>query len=314
MQSHAHTFYAMASDCRVLIEGAGVEAARAGAAAVEDEVHRIEARYSRFRKDSELSRINHIAAAGGETRIDAETAALIAFAQALFAKSGGVFDITTGLLRRAWNFDRAEIPPPSEIEALKSRIGLEKLVLEGDHLTFTQVGMELDFGGLGKEFAVDRGVEVLAELGLNHCLVDLGGDIRVTGPREDGSPWRIGVRDPAAPQNAIACYDLASGALATSGDYLRNIVVRGHRYGHILDPRTGWPAQGLTSASVVAPTCLVAGGVASAALAMGEAGTEWLAALGLPYLAIDAAMGLRQEGFSVSGPDQIAILTDLPGE
>ena len=166
------------------------------AAAAEAEVRRIEARYSRYRADSELSRINLIAAAGGTTDVDAETAGLIAYAKACFQSSAGAFDITSGLLRQAWNFSQARLPEQRDIDALLPRIGLDKVSLSDGRLSFAQAGMELDFGGLGKEYAADRAAEVCSEMGARHGFVDLGGDIRVIGPQADGQPWRIGIRHP----------------------------------------------------------------------------------------------------------------------
>lgn len=282
-----HRFHAMASDCAVHLQAETPAASRNIALAAEGEVRRIEARYSRYRADSELSRINRVAAAGGETDIDAETAGLVAYARACFQSSGGAFDITSGLLRQAWNFSTARLPQPSDIEALLPRIGLDKVSLTDGHLSFARAGMELDLGGLGKEYAADRAAEVCGEQGARHGFVDLGGDIRAIGPQLDGAPWRIGIRDPRDGAAAVAEVALSFGALATSGGYERFIEVEGVRYCHILDPRTGWPARGLSSVTVITERCLVAGSLATSAMLKGGEGGAWLERLGVRHIVID---------------------------
>jgi thiamine biosynthesis lipoprotein len=242
MPSLVHQFYAMGSDCAVHLCGRTAEDLELFAAATEAEVRRIEARYSRYRGDSELSRINKVAATGGVIDIDAETVGLIAYAKACFAKSDGAFDITSGLLRTVWDFSVSRLSDQSSIGAVLPFIGFDKVALVNGQLHFGQPGMELDFGGLGKEYAADRAAEVCLELGARHGFVDLGGDIRVIGPQPDGLPWRIGIRDPREADRLVAEIALPNGALATSGDYERFIEVDGRRYCHILDPRTGWPA------------------------------------------------------------------------
>jgi thiamine biosynthesis lipoprotein len=151
--------------------------------------------------------------------------------------------------------------------------------------------MEIDFGGYVKEYAADRVAALCRELGARHGLVDLGGDIALVGPHPDGSPWRVGIRHPRIPGVALGWIPLASGAIASSGDYERFMVVDGRRYGHILDPRTGWPVQGLVCVSVVAPHCVVAGATTTIAMLQSpERGRTWLAETGLPHLCVDSQM------------------------
>ena len=282
-----HRFHAMASACAVHVQAETPAASAMIAVAAEAEVRRIETRYSRYRDDSELARINRVAAAGGVTEIDAETAGLIAYAKACFQSSAGAFDITSGLLRQAWKFSGARLPEQSEIDALLPRIGLDKVGLSDGRLSFAQAGMELDLGGLGKEYAADRAAEVCRELEARHGFVDLGGDIRVIGPQADGQPWRIGIRDPRGATAVVAQVALSGGALATSGDYERFIAVDGRRYCHLLDPRTGWPARGLSSVTVISERCLVAGSLATSAMLKGGEGTAWLESLGVRHIAVD---------------------------
>jgi thiamine biosynthesis lipoprotein len=287
MLSLVHQFYAMGSDCAVHLYGGTAKDIERFAAAAEEEIGRIEARYSRYRSDSELARINKVAATGDVIDIDAETAGLIAYAKACFAKSDGAFDITSGRLRAVWDFSVARLPDQRSIDAALPFIGLDNLVLANRRLHFLRPGMELDFGGLGKEYAADRAAEVCADLGVRHGFIDLGGDIRVIGPQPDGLPWRIGIRHPRDADRLAAEIALLNGALATSGDYERFIEVGGRRYCHILDPKTGWPAHGLSSVTVISDRCLVAGSLSTAAMLKGHAGAAWLHGLGVRHLVID---------------------------
>lgn len=297
MLSQVHHFYAMGSECAVHLCGGTAKDRELVASAAEEEIRRIEARYSRYRSDSELARINKIAAIGGVIDIDAETAGLLAYAKACFAKSGGAFDVTSGLLRTVWDFSASRLPDQSSIDAVLPFIGLDNVALVDGQIRFHRPGMELDFGGLGKEYAADRSAEVCTDLGARHGFVDLGGDIRVIGPQPDGLPWKIGIRHPRQTDRLVAQIALSSGALATSGDYERFVEVDGQRYCHILDPRTGWPARGLSSVTVISDRCLVAGSLSTAAMLKGSDGAAWLHSLGVRHVLID-----EQGNFSGTEP------------
>ena len=287
MHPFTSRFFALGSDCTLQIFCESKADAGGAAAAAVSEIGRIEARYSRYRAESELSRINAIARSGGSAVVDSETAGLLDYAYACFRRSEGLFDVTSGLLRSVWSFSSGHLPSQESIAALLPRIGLDKVEWHNPRLTFRLPGMEIDFGGLGKEYAADRAASVCKAMGIRHGLVDLGGDIRLIGPRPDGNPWLIGVRHPRSPASLMAKIELTSGALATSGDYERFIEVDGRRYCHILDPRSGWPARGLCSVSVMSDECLVAGSLATIAMLKGHEGVAWLASLGMRYVFMD---------------------------
>jgi FAD:protein FMN transferase len=287
MLSMVHQFYAMGSNCAVRLCGETAEKVEQFATATESEIRRIEERYSRYRGDSELGRINKVAATGGSIDIDAETAGLIAYAKACFAKSDGRFDITSGLLRTVWDFSASRLPDQGSIDAVLPFIGLDDVTLSENQLHFRKPGMELDLGGLGKEYAADRAAEICASLGARHGFVDLGGDIRAIGPQPSGLPWRVGIRHPREADKLVAEIALSNGALATSGDYERFIEVDGRRYCHILDPQTGWPAQGLSSVTVISDRCLIAGSLSTAAMLKGTDGAAWLQGLGVRHIVVD---------------------------
>lgn len=283
---YAVHFAAMASDCEVMLPAPDRAAAERLARCAIDEVRRIETKYSRYRPDSIVTRIG--AAAGQDwVELDAETAGLLGYADALFQSSGGVFDITSGVLRRAWDFRSAHVPDDAELAPLLDLIGWDKVERRPDAVRLPLAGMELDFGGFGKEYAADRAAAMLAAQGVRHGYVNLGGDLRALGPQPDGSPWRIGIQDPRNEGMTIAGLPLASGALATSGDYERFMEVDGQRYCHILDPRTGRPCGYWRSVSVLAPLTVAAGSYTTITMLKGEAGLDFLAGCGLAYLAVD---------------------------
>ena len=290
MNSRGFTFQAMSSTCEIRLEGgddaAMAEAARQAIA----EVQRIEFKYSRYRGDSIVSRIN--AAAGSDTAIevDAETASLLDFAGQLHALSDGLFDITSGVLRRAWDFKAARLPEPAALQALLPLMGWAQVAWSGQRIRLPSAGMELDFGGFGKEYAADRAMTVLATAGQGHGFVNLGGDIRVLGPRHDGSAWRFGIQHPRRADGTIASVEMREGALASSGDYERFFEHEGRRYCHILDPRTGWPVSSWASVSVTAPACVAAGALSTIAMLKGAQALDFLATQNASYLALDTAL------------------------
>jgi FAD:protein FMN transferase len=289
MLLYRHSFYAMGSQCAVHFFTDSEAEFERFALAAEAEVVRIERHYSRYRSDSELSRINAVAARGGSISIDEETAALITYAKACFVKSDGAFDITSGVLRAAWDFSSSLLPGQDRIDALLPHVGLDRVTVSDGHLHFSEAGMELDFGGLGKEYAADRAAEVSASMGARHGFIDLAGDIRIVGSQPEGLPWMVGIRHPRSADAVVAKVAMSGGALATSGDYERYIEVDGQRYCHVLDPRTGWPARGLSSVTVISDYCLVAGSLSTIAMLKGREGIEWLRQLGVRHFAVTDA-------------------------
>mgnify|MGYP000751778499 CR=1 FL=1 len=280
-------FRAMACDNEILVHAAARAQVADAAEVAIAEVKRIEAKYSRYRDDSIVSQINR-AAGHYPVAIDAETQNLLAYADACFTQSDGLFDITSGVLRHAWNFRSGTLPSAAAVATLVARVGWRRVERHDGAVFLPSTGMELDFGGFGKEYAVDRACELLRAHGVDHALVNLGGDMRATGPQSDGSAWRVGIRHPRRDGELLARVDLPGGALATSGDYERFMIVNGVRYAHVLDPRTGWPVtQTFQSVSARADVCLLAGSTTTIALLKGEvAGQQWLDEMACPYLAV----------------------------
>lgn len=251
------------------------------------EIRRIEAKYSRYQDTSIVSRIN--AAAGlHPVELDAETLSLIDFADRMHEQSDGLFDITSGVYRQIWDFQKAQCPSPGQIDAIRPLVGWTQVQREGAQLFLPRQGMQIDFGGLGKEYAADRAALVLRQQGVQHALVNLGGDIASVGTKPDGQPWTAGIRHPRDPAQIMASLQLFGQALATSGDYERYFEHAGQRYCHIINPQTGWPVQHFRSVSVVAPSCLLAGAVGTTVmLKQADATPEWVRQLNLPVLWMD---------------------------
>lgn len=293
-------FTAMASPCSIRVDGvpeSELDLARAAVKRAHAEVLRIEHKYSRYRADSVVGQIN--ARAGGEPTVcDEETAGLLDFAGGLFVRSGGRFDITSGVLSKAWDFRQARLPEPAVLESLLARVGWSRVQWDGLSIRLPQAGMEIDLGGFGKEYAADRAAQVLSDAGLLHALIDLGGDVRALGPRADGKPWQVGIRHPRKNGAILARFALDQGGLATSGDYERYFEHEGHRYCHILDARSGWPVAYWQSVSVVAPSCLAAGAMATLCMLWQAEGEALIRESGLPCLAV----GPRGERLQIPEP------------
>lgn len=286
MKLYRHVVVAMSCRNEFQLHADSAQAAAAACAAATAELARIEALWSRYRPDSIVSRIN--AAAGvAAVAVDEETALLLDYAAQAWQVSGGLFDITSGVLRRAWRFADGKAPAPQAIAACLPLIGWSQAHWEKPLFRLPHAGMEIDFGGLGKEYAADRIATLWRARGIAG-LINLGGDIVATGTAGH-EPWRIGIQHPRRPGELAAVLPLVEGALATSGDYERCLIVDGKRYCHVLNPFTGWPAGELASVSVLAPSCLVAGTLATTAMLKGGEGADWLAAQGLRHLVIPAA-------------------------
>ena len=292
-------FSAMACDCEVRIAGLSRRKAEPLAKLAIAEVQRIESKFSRYRAASVVSRINAAAGSGHAVDVDAETAHLLDFAAKLHGMSDGLFDATSGSLRKAWDFRAARLPEPARIEALLPLVGWQQVRWKDSRIELPIAGMELDFGGFGKEYAADRAATLLQQHGVRHGMVNLGGDIRLVGPRPGGMPWSLGIQHPRDEHRMLASLALSVGALATSGDYERYFERDGVRYCHVLNPRTGWPVRAWRSVSVVAPACLAAGALTTVAMLKGSEALAFLASQNVDYLAVDAGGGIHQHATEV---------------
>jgi FAD:protein FMN transferase len=270
------TFSAMASPCEVLMDVRDRREAGHLLAIAATEAWRIEDKLSRYLPGSIVDLINR--SDGALIAVDQETAHLLDFAARLHDLSEGRFDVTSGVLRRVWSFDGSR-PPPSadEIAAILPLVGWRRVQWDGERIRLAP-GMQIDFGGIGKEYAVDRAARLLAAATPASSVVNFGGDLTVTRPRAGGEPWTIGIEDVAAERHASRLVMLRSGALATSGTTKRFLSIDGVRYGHILDPTSGWPvADCPRSVTVAANTCVEAGMLATFAMLEGPKAEQFLA-------------------------------------
>lgn len=279
-------FHALGGPCEVLVDAGDTPALNSALMAVADETWRIEDKFSRYQPTGVVHQIN--SANGAEILLDEESSGLIDYADTCHRLSDGSFDITSGVLRRVWRFDGSKtLPSRKSVDRVLAFVGWHKAVWHKPCLQL-RPGMEIDLGGIGKEYAVDRAAMLLEHLGFKAALVNFGGDLRATGPRHNGNPWVIGIDNPRETgRNCLAGRPITSGAMATSGDARRFILAKGRRYGHILNPRTGWPVlDAPRSVTVQAPTCLEAGMLATFGILMGADAEVFLQSQNVPHFII----------------------------
>jgi thiamine biosynthesis lipoprotein len=272
-------FEAMASPCSVLVDGADdAELLRLGAIA-ERSALRVEHKWSRYRDDNIVHRINH--AGGAPVGVDDETVRLIDYAAVMWRESEGRFDITSGALRRAWRFDGSDrVPDADQVAALLPLVGWDKVRWAPPELQLPP-GMEIDFGGIGKEYAVDVTLRELAAASDRPVLINFGGDLAASKARQNG-PWLVGID--SGTSGRAPMIKLERGAIATSGDTRRFLLKDGVRYSHVLDPRTGWPVKDAPRAvTVAAETCTEAGTLSTLAMLRGADAEAFLKSRGCDH-------------------------------
>jgi thiamine biosynthesis lipoprotein len=274
----------MASPCEIHVDDADLAAAERIVRLVAAEARRIEAKLSRYRRGNVVDEIN--TANGRPVVVDDETAGLLDYAARLYELSDGNFDVTSGVLRRVWRFDGSDRVPTAEaVAALLPIVGWDKVRWRAPQITLLP-GMEVDLGGIGKEYAVDRAAALVKPLSTK-CLLNFGGDLLALGPQAGGAPWRVGIESLTVEATAAKHIELRVGALATSGDARRFLLKDGKRYGHILDPKTGWPVERAPrSVTVAAATCTEAGMLATLALLQGPDAEAFLEAQGVQFWAL----------------------------
>jgi thiamine biosynthesis lipoprotein len=265
------SFQAMNTICRVHFRTTNVKLASDLESEVLQWVAWFEARYSRFIPDSLIGQIN--SAAGQHwVDVDPETDALFNLCQEMIFFTRGVFDPTALPLIRLWNWkaNPPQVPDPETIRAAQELVGWRKIQRRPGAIFLPRPGMSIDLGGIGKEYAVDRVFTLVLQRGVQSVLVDFGADVRVRGEPPEKGAWHIGLEDPKNPGQVWVGVAVTNHAVATSGDYLRHFLHQGRRYGHILDPRTGYPVNnGILSVSVIAPHCTVAGILSTSVFVLG---------------------------------------------
>lgn len=245
------------------------ENASAALDAAEETLRTLDAKLDRHDETSTVSALNR-----DGTVEDAELAQLTDIAQTIGALSGGAFDPTVAPVMDAWDFtgDAPRVPSDEELSALLAHVGLEKLSVDGNTIALSD-GAQLDLGGIAKGYAADLLRAQLEKEGVTSATLDLGGDVFVMGRKTDGSDWRIAVKDPADTESYLGVVSAADKFIVTSGVYERYFEENGVRYHHILDPKTGCPAEsGLVSVTVLCENGAWADALSTACFVLGPDG------------------------------------------
>lgn len=278
------------------------------AAAIDDafaEMKRIEGLMSRWIAESEVSKINGLAAIR-PTRVSPEVLKVIRRAGEISKASGGYFDISIGGLLDLWGFegDGGRVPGKNEVDEALCSVGYKGIHVDvtASSVELRRKGMRIDLGGIAKGYAVDRAFEVLASRGYGNLIVNAGGDMRVGGKKPKG-PWIIGIQDPRDRSRMLATLDASDVCVATSGDYERYFTVEGKRYHHLLDPFTGFPARGCRSVTILAKDALSADALATAVFVMG------------PKRGLDLIERMEEvEGLIISSDGEMIVSEGLKGK
>ncbi|WP_347158669.1 FAD:protein FMN transferase [Pontibacter chitinilyticus] len=236
------------------------------------EIRRIEALISEWQPTSQTSAINRNAGIKPVV-VDPELYDLISRCIRLSRLTGGAFDISFAAIDKVWRFDGSmnKLPSQEEVAASVRKIGYEKILLNpADHSVFLkEPGMKIGFGAIGKGYAANRARDVMREMGIAGGVVNAAGDLTTWGRQADGESWYVGIADPAEKEKVFSWLTADNIAVVTSGNYEKYAEVDGKRYSHIIDPRTGWPATGLKSVTIVCPNAELADALATSVSVMG---------------------------------------------
>lgn len=259
------------------------------------EFDRIEAWMSTYREDSEISRVNRLAARE-PVKVSAELYSVVQQSLELSVKSGGAFDITFDSVGKLYDFRAGVHPDAAAIRAKLPDINYRHVVLDpaASTIRFTKEGTRINLGGIGKGYSCERVIDLLRKAGVTNALANAGGDTRLLGDRR-GKPWVVGIRDPDDGEHWVTRLALDDEAISTSGDYERFFDEGGVRYHHILDPKTGKSASGVRSATIIGPDATVTDGLSTTVFILGpEKGLALIDATpGYAAVVIDAERNVR---------------------
>ena len=263
--------FVMGTRGTITIYGLSTEDAGAAASEAVSEMHRIESVMSTWKEESEISRLNRDSQ-GQPVRVSSELFLLLNKAYRFSELTGGAFDVTAMPVVKLWGFQggEAKMPADGEIMDALSKVGWQKMILDISDTTVTLTdGSGIDLAGIGKGYAVDRCVGILRKYGTESALVDLGGNMFAIGAPPGREAWSIGIRDPRDPSGVIGKLLISDEAVATSGNYENFVVIDGKRYGHIVDPRTGWTVDHVLGVTVVAPSATESDALATGLFVLG---------------------------------------------
>lgn len=236
-----------------------------------DEIKRIEGLMSRYKETSEVTLVNKNAGIA-PVKVGHELIDVLVEAKRISELSDGAFDVTIGPLTDLWGFDLEKnvVPPTEKIEELRKLVNYRKLNIDEQASTvyLEEKGMMIDVGGIAKGYSVTRAMKVFEDAGLKDIIINAGGNLNLRGDKR-GKPWRVGIQGPRDESKLLGKLTLTEISVATSGDYQRYFIKDGIRYHHILDPRTGFPAKGLISATVIGRSKTSMDGFSSAVFILG---------------------------------------------
>jgi thiamine biosynthesis lipoprotein len=247
-------------------------------AKIDQRLEEVNRSMSTYQKDSEISRFNNFRQAGKKFRVSGDFYQVMRAAQTIYRLSGGAWDGTIYPLVNLWGFGSSDrkntVPQPQEIAALMPNIGFGNIeIKESGFLLKKNPSVTLDLSSIAKGYGVDQVAAIVRKKGFENYLVEIGGEVLVSGYRKDGKLWRIGINRPktdAAFDDVYSVVDLHNKAFATSGDYRNFFMADGVRYSHVIDPATGYPVtNGVVSVTIIADTCTFADGLATAIMVMG---------------------------------------------
>lgn len=247
-----------------------------------DLVEELEAQLTVYRESSELSQLNQ-RAFEQPIVVEERLFQLLQTAATIWRETDGAYDITSGPLTKVWGFYQRQgrLPSEAEIATALNNVGMQSVSLDSAARTvqFTKPGIELNLGSIGKGYALDRCAELFADASVKNYLLHGGNSsVLARGAESSDDCWWIGVRDPLRSERRIFEVAVRNRAVGTSGAAVQFFIHRGERYGHIIDPRSGWPARGLLSVTVLAPTAVQADALATALYVLGPDGSrEYLA-------------------------------------
>lgn len=292
----------MGTALEMTIDADGEDAAAAVFSSVEREMKRIEVEMSEWLEGSPISEVNR-AAGVRPVKVPGELFRVISAALKVSELSGGAFDITWASMRGLWDFrpGHERLPSAEEVEKRLGLVDYRDVVLDASASTvfLKRKGMAIGLGAIAKGYAVDKAIEAALASGVTNAIIKAGGDIRVQGAGRAGqSGWEVGIQDPRDRGRLMARLTLTNASISTSGDYERFFVKDGRLYHHIMDPKTGYPATGARSVTVIGPDTMTTDALSTAIFVLGpEKGMELARKLpGIEVLIVDSKGAVTASG------------------
>lgn len=267
------TLQLMGSHFEITVVEKDTSAANLAIAAAIAEIARIENQISEWRQGTEISEVNRMAGIA-PVRVSQEVFELTKRAVFFSKISNGAFDISTAAMDKVWKFDGSmeKLPDAHTIKNSVKNVDYRNIILDSANSTIflKKIGMKIGFGATGKSYAADRARNLLKRMGVPGGIINASGDIAAWGSQPNGSPWSIGLQNPAKNRKVIRVIRANDLSIVTSGDYEKFVEFSGVRYSHIINPKTGWPAKGMVSVTVVGPSTEFANGLSTSAMVLGK--------------------------------------------